>query len=72
MSNPGLRRLASELGGSLPTDLGALQEKDVGILHKAFTDARLRQKHEMDDALSRALDHVPALMRRPIRKILGI
>lgn len=72
MSKTAAKTLASEIGGRLPAEFDRLSEQQVQALSAAYLNARDRQSAELDEALSRALEHVPALMRRPVRKILGL
>ncbi|WP_420464609.1 hypothetical protein [Panacagrimonas sp.] len=64
--------LRRELGSPPPAAFGALPDAVCKRLAEALRDARLRQQQELDQALTRALEYVPALMRRPVRKILGL
>ena len=66
------RTLSSLLGTRVPDAIEELPRKQVETLARAFTAAREQQSRELDQALTRALEHVPALMRRPVRKILGL
>ena len=64
--------LARELGGDPPETFHALSPDALSSLTVALRAARSRQKRQLDEALTAALEHVPALMRMPIRKILGL
>lgn len=64
--------LARELGGDPPEAFGVLSTGDLATLTSALRAARARQKVQLDEALTRALEHVPALMRLPVRKVLGL
>lgn len=64
--------LARELGTDLPEAFDALSKSELAALTAAMRAARSRQKNQLDGALSKALEHVPALMRGPIRRILGL
>ncbi len=72
MPQTSLHRLSADLRADLPPELGSLRDDELVILHKAFTEARQQQAQEMDEALTKALEHVPAMMRGPVRKILGL
>jgi hypothetical protein len=64
--------LARELGGDPPETFRALPPGAIPALTVALRAARSRQKRQLDEALTAALEHVPALMRLPIRRILGL
>ncbi|MGQ0622843.1 MAG: hypothetical protein ACT4QA_23550 [Panacagrimonas sp.] len=64
--------LAIELGRDPPAAFATLAADDLAALTSALRAARLRQSEQLDAALTRALEHVPALMRFPVRKVLGI
>lgn len=64
--------LARELGSNPPEAFAALATDDLAALSSALRAARTRQKNQLDEALTRALEHVPALMRFPVRKVLGL
>lgn len=72
MSRNAAKKLASEVGGALPEAFNALDDAQIEVLRQAYVEVRQAQRRELDEALTGALEHVPALMRRPIRKILGI
>lgn len=65
--------LADNLG--LPSqDLASfelLDEEQIAHLIAALEEAEARQGSALDDAIQNALSHVPALLRKPILKILG-
>lgn len=64
--------LARELGSKPPAAFAALTPADLNALAGALRTARAHQKKQLDEALTRALEHVPALMRLPVRKVLGL
>lgn len=64
--------LAKELGGDPPETFHALPPDALSALTAALRAARSRQKKQLDEALTKALEHVPALMRLPVRKVLGL
>lgn len=72
MSKAALDALKRELGGEPPAAIKTLDDGALSHLASAMREARTRQQQQLDQALSKALDHVPALMRGPIRKILGL
>jgi hypothetical protein len=72
MARGDFEALARELGGDPPETFHALPPGAISALTVALRAARSRQKRQLDEALTAALEHVPALMRLPIRKILGL
>ena len=72
MSKRSLDALHRELGGDPPPAFTRLQDSALEQLATALHDARQLQRQELDQALAQALEYVPALMRRPVRKILGL
>lgn len=72
MARAELEQLARELGGDPPEAFAALPKDALSALTAALRAARSRQKNELDSALTKALEHVPALMRLPVRKVLGL
>lgn len=72
MARSDFEALARELGGDPPETFHALPAEAITSLTVALRSARCRQKRQLDEALTAALEHVPALMRMPIRRILGL
>lgn len=72
MARSDFEALARELGGDPPETFHALPPDAISALTVALSAARSRQKRQLDEALTKALEHVPGLMRMPIRKILGL
>ena len=72
MSRTTLDALRHELGSEPPEIFARLPDAALESLGKALHAARQRQRQELDQALTHALEYVPALMRRPVRKILGL
>lgn len=72
MASAEIEQLARELGGDPPEAFSALPKDALAALTAALRAARSRQKNELDTALTKALEHVPALMRLPVRKVLGL
>ena len=64
--------LRDELGSAPPAGVvEALSEAEADDLANALADARRRQAAELRAAVHGAYDHVPRLLRGPIRKIFG-
>jgi len=72
MARSDFELLARELGGDPPETFHALPADGLASLTAALRAARARQKKQLDEALTKALEHVPALMRLPVRKVLGL
>lgn len=66
-----LNGLRARLGGELPAGLSKLEPEELRDLEAAITEARRRQAAELQAASERAFGHIPRLLRRPIRKIMG-
>lgn len=64
--------LSSALGTDAPPAFKALSTREREQLATALHEARSRQGRELDEALVRALEHVPALMRGTVRRVLGL
>lgn len=72
MTRADVELLARELGGDPPQAFNLLPSEAHAALIAALRAARSRQRNQLDEALTQALEHVPTLMRGPIRKILGL
>lgn len=72
MARADVEALTRELGGNAPEALSGLAPSHIAGLTAALRAARSRQKHQLDGALTRALEHLPFLLRTPVRKVLGI
>ncbi len=71
MSQDGLKALEAELRAAPPRGLAELSAEQLTALAQAVADARHRQAAELAAAGEHALDHIPKLLRIPIRKVLG-
>lgn len=72
MARADVEGLARELGGDPPEAFNLLSSQAHQALIAALRAARSRQRNQLDQALTQALQHVPVLMRGPVRKILGL
>jgi hypothetical protein len=72
MARADVETLARELGGDPPEAFNVLPKDALSALTAAMRAARARQSRQLDEALTKALEHVPALMRLPVRKVLGL
>lgn len=69
-----LQRLAETLGRPAAEfqALAALEPAQVELLVESIQLTQQRQKAALETAMNDALDHLPALLRGPVKKILGI
>jgi hypothetical protein len=65
------RALRAELGAAPPKGLDALSDDEIADLAAALHDARARDKAALAKAMQDALQHVPRLLRGPVRKMIG-
>lgn len=64
--------LTQELGATPPKDVTAkLSDDECEQLATALRDARRRQSAALAAAADGAFNHIPRLLRGPIRKIVG-
>jgi hypothetical protein len=66
-----LREVESQLQATPPKRLSSLSEQELEDLASAIREARHRQAAELHAAGERAFDHIPWLLRGPIRKVMG-
>ncbi len=71
MTPDGLSQLREQLSGDVPEGVTALGDADLADLAHAIRDARHREGQALAAAGERALEHVPRLLRGPIRKVVG-
>ncbi|NKF21454.1 hypothetical protein [Solimonas marina] len=67
-----LQTISQELGQAAPAGLAALDAKALAQLGDALRNARRRQRLQLSAAASSALQHIPLLLRAPVKKILGL
>jgi hypothetical protein len=70
MSQTARRILKPELGGTVPGGLEGLTEEELTGFAAMLRAAKRRQSEELEAAVDEALEIVPRLLRRPVRKIL--
>ena len=68
MATKGAEALRKELGTPAPKALSSAEAAD---LVEAIRTARERQSAELRVSINSAYDHIPWLMRGPVRKVLG-
>ncbi len=71
MATKGIQALEAQLQGPVPGALQDLEDRHLRDLADAIRDARRRQAAELQAAGDQALNHIPRLLRLPIRKALG-
>ncbi|MBA4287032.1 MAG: hypothetical protein C0434_16045 [Xanthomonadaceae bacterium] len=67
-----LEALRSALDRTPPAGLDALEAAELAKLAALMAAAKLRQKAQVDAALTESLSHVPLLLRGAVRKILDL
>jgi predicted DNA-binding transcriptional regulator YafY len=65
------RALRAELGAAPPKGLDALTDDEIADLAAALHEARARDKAALAKAMRDALQHIPRLLRGPVRKMVG-
>jgi ABC-type amino acid transport substrate-binding protein len=63
--------LARQLGGEVPEGLSVLSPAELAALAEMVGKAREQQSTALRAAANEALDKVPAILRRPIRRLLS-
>lgn len=71
MTQAGFEALEAQLGAAPPPGLRNLEEQQLQDLADAVRDARRRQAAALAQAGDKAFQHIPKLLRGPIRKVLG-
>jgi hypothetical protein len=71
MTRDAKRALRAELGAAPPKALDALSDDEAEDLAAALRDARTRQSVALQRAMRDALNHVPRLLRGPVRKLIA-
>lgn len=69
---PSWSQLAAALERAPPDGLDTLAPDEIGSLATLLTEAKRRQKAQVDAALTDSLGHLPLLLRGPVRKILDL
>ncbi len=67
-----LEALRSALDRKPPAGLDTLEPAELAKLATLLTEAKQRQKSQVDAALTESLSHVPLLLRGAVRKILDL
>lgn len=70
MGDDALTRLEDAFGTSPPDGVAGLAPEDLADLARALEQARRRQSADLHEAMRRSLDHIPGLLRGPVRKLL--
>jgi hypothetical protein len=72
MPNDGLQALREQLKAPPPAGLERLSDEHLNDLAGKLRDARHRQAAELQQAAEGALDHLPRLLRGPVRRVMGL
>lgn len=67
-----LEALRAALDRAPPQGLDGLDASQVAELAQLLTEAKRKQKADVDAALTASLSHVPLLLRGAVRKILDL
>jgi hypothetical protein len=70
-ASPALQALADELGARPPRGVAALDDRELSLLAAALREAHRRQERAMAAAGEAALAQIPAVLRRPLYRLLG-
>lgn len=70
MTASAMQSLEVELGDRVPDGLDTLTDQELTDVADRLHAAKLRQSQALDAAIGQALEIVPRLLRRPMRKIL--
>jgi hypothetical protein len=71
MERDGLAVLARQLRAEPPAAVSGLAEEHLTHLAGAVQAARRRQAEQLQGASDQALEHIPRLLRGPIKKMVG-
>lgn len=64
--------LAATLGAPLPKDFAALTDEQLATLDSLLQRAAQRRADELTTGIAQSLQHVPAVVRPAVRKLLGL
>jgi hypothetical protein len=70
-ASPALRALTDELGARPPQGVAVLDDEHLALLAAALRAAHGRQERAMAAAGEAALAQIPAVLRRPLYRLLG-
>jgi hypothetical protein len=62
---------ACNLPDARASAFAALDDRQLAHAAQLVEDARARERSAMDQAIRDALQHIPALLRKPVVRILG-
>jgi hypothetical protein len=71
MQTGGLGSLTGELRDPPSSAVAGLPDEHLTHLADALASVRRRQAQELEAASARALEHIPRVLRGPVKKILG-
>ena len=64
--------LSQALGAAPPPELDVLTEQEQAALAELVTAAAQRRSELLDTAIDESLRHLPALVRGPVKRVLGV
>ncbi|WP_028852320.1 hypothetical protein [Thermocrispum municipale] len=68
----GRKPLTERVDGDLPAGIAALSEEHRQLLADAIGAARREQAEALAAAAENSLNHIPRLLRGPVRKAVGL
>jgi hypothetical protein len=71
MERDGLALLTDQLRDRPSAGVSSLDEEHLTHLASAIRSARRRQAEQLQAASDQALNHIPRLLRGPVKKIVG-
>lgn len=72
MGNEARKTLTERVSGELPAGIAALDDAHRQFLADALGEAKRRQSEDLAAATEGSLQYVPKLLRRPVRKAVGL
>ncbi|GEM_PF-1815282 len=70
MSETALENLSRALGAEPPAELAQLDEDELQQLAEAVESMHQHQEQALEYAMEQALSHIPAMLRKTVRRIL--
>lgn len=70
MSNEAFRNLSRALDSEPPAELAQLEENELQQLADAVESMHQHQEQALEYAMEQALSHIPAMLRKTVRRIL--
>jgi hypothetical protein len=64
--------LANELHTTPPPEFAQLSDTDLARFTQLVADAKLKRDADVQEAIDESLTALPAMLRTPVRKVLGL